>query len=118
MPSTPTSDEVEMLVSPEPLPVNVFEPMLILPKPEAMEPDVRVPTEERLVAVVRPFKIVRDEVARDETRPFVEKSRPFKEEARVVDPDIESVVAERAVAVVVARVVVALNVCAPVQLLV
>ena len=108
--STPTKDEVEILVRPEPLPVKVFEPMLMLPKPEAMEPEVRVPTEERLVAVVRPFNIVRDEVASDETRPFVAKRRPFKDEARVVFPETDNAVAE-----VVARVVVALKVWAPVQ---
>ena len=58
------------LVSPEPLPVKVFEPTLILPKPLPIEPEVRVPTvarveaevragnEARLPALVRPAKVV------------------------------------------------------------
>ena len=98
--STPTSDEVEILVKPDPLPVKILVPMLMLPKPEAIEPEVRIPTEERLVAVVRPFSTAIDEVARDETRPLVEKRRPFNDEARVVEPEMFNVpVAVRLVAV-------------------
>src|SRR5271154_5634949 len=54
----PTNDEVEMLVSPEPFREKVFEPMLMLPKPEPMEPEVSVPT------VARLERLVMDEVAR------------------------------------------------------
>ena len=77
----PTRDEVEMLVRPDPLPVNIFEPMLILPKPDPIEPEMRVPT------VVRFKRLVMDEVAREEMRPFVAKRRPLSDEANVVVPE-------------------------------
>ena len=46
------------LVSPNPLPVKVFEPILILPKPLPIEPEVSVPTVARLEAEVRPANVV------------------------------------------------------------
>ena len=40
------------LVIPDPLPVKVFEPILMLPKPLPIEPEVSVPTVARLEAEV------------------------------------------------------------------
>ena len=68
-------------VRPDPLPVNVFEPIFILPNPEPIEPDVSAPT------VARFERLVILDVASEETRPFVENKRPLNELARVVVPD-------------------------------
>ena len=77
---TPEIFEELILVNPDPLPVNVLEPILILPKPEPIEPEVTLPT------VARFERLVIVDVASDDTRPFVENKRPFNEEARFVEP--------------------------------
>ena len=107
------------VVNPDPLPVNVLEPILILPKPVVIEPEASVPT------VARFERLVIVDVASDDTRPFIENKRPFNDEARFVEPVTLSDpvvvvlavidVAASDVAVVVASVAMLLNVAGPLK---
>ena len=85
--------EALRLVSPDPLPVKVFEPILILPKPLPIEPEVSVPTEARLVALVRPASVVifgNDVIAARTAIAVVEARELVKK--RLFDPSVKSFV--------------------------
>ena len=99
MPPFPTATVPEVMfeplkfVNPDPLPVKIFEPILILPKPLPIEPEVSVPTEARLEAEVRPASVVifgNDVVAARTAIAVVEARELVKK--RLFDPSVKSFV--------------------------
>src|ERR1035438_8069847 len=81
------------LVSPDPLPVKVFEPILMFPKPLPIEPEVNAPTEARLEAEVRPASVVifGNDVVADRTAIAVVEARVFVK-YRLFDPSDKALV--------------------------